>query len=227
MRKDNVPLIKSVAKAGVLIVAAMLLLSALAWVRIPAGTRVPVHWNAGGQVDRYGSRFEGLMVMPLVSLFMAALLAFLPLFEPRRSNLLKSSRAYFMTCLAVLVFLLIMHSAMVLTALGRDVSVPGVTMSAAGVIFIVIGNYLGKTRSNFFYGIRTPWTLSSELSWARTHRLGGKLFMLLGVVLLASVFFLPPAWLIGILMVGLIGLTVLLMVYSYVVWKNDPNKEKK
>lgn len=225
MRTDNVPVVKTVALMGVLVTAAMLLLSAWVWTRLPRDARVPVHWGASGQVDRYGSKAEGLLVMPVTVLAFSALVAALPLFEPRRSNLVRSSKAYAATCLAFFLFFLCLHTAMVMMTLGKRVSVPSIAIGASGILFAVIGNYLGKTRSNFFYGIRTPWTLSSELSWTKTHRVGGKLFMAVGLLVLASAFVLSEDQQIVVLLGGTIGSAVVLSVYSYFVWKNDPARQ--
>ncbi|MFH0953281.1 MAG: SdpI family protein [Verrucomicrobiota bacterium] len=222
MRTDNVPVVKTVALMGVLITAAMLLLTAWVWTRFPEDARVPVHWGASGQVDRYGSKTEGLLGLPITALALTALVAALPLFEPRRSNLLRSSKAYAATCLAFFLFLLCLHAAAVMETLGKRVSVPSVAIGAAGILFAVIGNYLGKTRSNFFYGIRTPWTLSSELSWTKTHRIGGKLFVAIGLLVLAGAFLLSEGPQLVVFLGGTLGASAFLVVYSYFAWKNDP-----
>jgi uncharacterized membrane protein len=93
-----------------------------------------------------------------------------------------------------------------------------------GVVLIVVGNYLGKVRSNFFFGIRTPWTLSSELSWNRTHRLGGRLSVLIGLVALLTPVF-PWAGVVA-LAVGAPIMVIVLVIYSYVQWNRDPAKLK-
>lgn len=225
MRTDNVPVVKSIALLGVVVTAAALLISGWAWTRLPADARVPVHWGASGQVDRYGSKAEGFLVMPITLFAMTALLAALPLFEPRRSNLLRSSKAYGATCLAFFLFFLCLHGAMVMMAIGKRVNVPSIVIGGSGVLFAVIGNYLGKTRSNFFYGIRTPWTLSSELAWTKTHRIGGKLFMAVGLAILISAFVLPEGLQFAVFVGGLLGTSAFLIVYSYFAWKNDPARQ--
>ena len=114
---------------------------------------------------------------------------------------------------------------MILTALGHPVSMNAWMGVSVGLLFAVIGNYFGKIRSNFFFGIRTPWTLASERSWNRTHRIGGRLFMAMGFFLV--VFALIPSlsaysW---IAMVGGIGIIVpVVFLYSYRTWKSDPDR---
>ena len=92
------------------------------------------------------------------------------------------------------------------------------------LLLIVIGNYLGKVRSNFLFGIRTPWTLSSDLSWNKTHRLGGKLFVLAGIVgLIGQV--VPGDNALFILLGTMIPAVILMVVYSYLVWRDDPDRQ--
>jgi uncharacterized membrane protein len=94
----------------------------------------------------------------------------------------------------------------------------------AGAILVVIGSRLGRTRSNWFLGIRTPWTLSSERSWALTHRASGYLFIALGIVTVASVLLLPASVFFWVLMIGLVASVAFLVVYSYLVWRDDPDR---
>jgi uncharacterized membrane protein len=89
-----------------------------------------------------------------------------------------------------------------LAASGVDVPMNESIFAMLGVMFMVIGNYLGKTRKNFFLGIRTPWTLASDEVWGRTHRLAGRLFIVLGLIMLSGVFFEVPVqlllWMVGV-----------------------------
>ncbi len=111
-----------------------------------------------------------------------------------------------------------------LKSLGYDPTIATYWPILAGLVIIVTGNYLGKIRSNYFAGFRTPWTLSSELSWNKTHRLGGKLLFLLGVVLIAgSIIVIGEFWAYFLLVASLLW-TVVLVAYSYFIWKSDPDR---
>ncbi len=112
----------------------------------------------------------------------------------------------------------------VLAAVGRPLDVTLVLGFGTGLLFVVIGNVLGKVRSNFMFGVRTPWTLSSDLSWNKTHRLVGRLFVLLGfAVAVATVVAGNEAYL-AVLLGGIAIVIAVAFVYSYRVWKTDPNK---
>jgi uncharacterized membrane protein len=213
---------RTLVVVGGAFVLAMLAVSAWAWPQIPADARIPIHWGPDGRADGYGSKELGLLGMPLVAAAVVGLLAAVPRFEPRRRNLERSSMAYVAIGIAVAGFLFALHVAAVLTALGSEADITAVATIGSGVLFVVIGNYLGKTRSNWFFGIRTPWTLSSDRSWARTHRAGGLLFVLIGLAVVAVTLAVGAQVALWV-MLGSLGVGVVaLFGYSYVVWRDDP-----
>lgn len=210
--------------ASAVVLAAMLAVAAWAWIVLPTGAQVPIHWNLDGQVDSYGSKAFGLLMAPVVVILVTALMMALPYFEPRRAHLMQSSKLYATVWLGVLGMMALVHADVILTATGIYSGSIKLPLVAVGVLFIVLGNYLGKTRSTFLMGIRTPWTLSSELSWAKTHRLGGWLFVTLGIVVIVTTFA-APKLLLPVILGGVLGLVVVVTVYSYIVWRGDPNKQ--
>lgn len=115
------------------------------------------------------------------------------------------------------------HAAFVLRATDRNLALSeNLIELVLPILLIVSANYVTKLRSNFFIGIRTPWTLSSEFAWRRTHRVGGRVLMLLGLVLIPPAFLLDAGtngWVTGL---ALLGVGLGLVVYSYFAWRNDP-----
>ncbi len=206
------------------LVVAMFVLSAWAWLLIPPDQPIPVHWGIDGQPDRYGSKAEAMLVTPLLAVLITAVFAFIPRLESRKENFAASSRAYAVMWVAVITFLGAVHVVLVSTALGTPIDVLVVMPAAVGLLFIVIGSELGHTKSNHFMGIRTPWTLSSELSWEYTHRFGGRAFMTEGALLLLAGLLRSEALLLAVLVVGTPLMIAILILYSYVTWKNDPNR---
>lgn len=212
-----------------LVLTAVLLLGQLAisgyaWTQLPAGAQIPIHWGIDGRPDGYADGWIGLLVMPAVTLVLGPILAVAPRFDPRRANLARSAAAYLWIVGTALVFMAGVHVLIVLTALGNDVDITRFLGAGIGVLFVVIGNFLGKTRSSWFLGIRTPWTLSSERSWTLTHRLGGYLFIGTGALTAVVAFLFPAEVFFWVLIVGLGVSVVALFVYSYLVWRDDPDR---
>lgn len=223
----RIPLI--ISFLSLLIITAI---SAHVWMNLPEMDQYPVHWGPDGQPDAFGSKkavLFNLCIFPLTAVFMTGLFWLLPKIEPLKENLLASHKAYGVTWILVSVFniglaWLIARSYLVENGAELAVS-PRLIVISLSVLFIGIGNMLGKVRQNFFFGIRTPWTLTSELSWEKTHRLGGRLFVLTGVL---SILFaiITPKMAIYTFTGLMIGMVAALCIYSYRVWKVDPQKRK-
>ena len=205
-----------------LLIGAMAAISAWAWTRLPENAVIATHWSLGGKVNGTMSKDWGLAVMPATALAITLLLAAIPRIEPRRDNMIASRKAFLAVWLSALAVMLVAHALVVGAALGYPVDVPGVLIILLPVSIAVAGNYLGKARPNFFIGVRTPWTLSSDLSWEKTHRMLGRLFVLSALVVLATRFAIgvDAAYL---ALAGTITASALLAIASsYVFWKNDP-----
>lgn len=204
---------------------AMFLLGGYAWMTLPAGEQIPVHWNAAGEADRFGGKFEGLLLMPIIGLGTIGLLAVIPRIDPKRTNIARSGKAYGMVMIGTMLFLTLLYFTTTLTTLGYPLSLNRILPIGMGVMFMIIGNYMGKVRQNYMFGIRTPWTIASELSWNKTHRMGGRLLFVYG--LLFALFGLisgSAAWILPFI-VSLLAVVAILTGYSYMVWKNDPAME--
>lgn len=196
------------------------------WGFAPVGfdAQVPIHWNAAGEPNGYGPAWVGFLITPAISLGLVGLFALLPRIEPRRANLLKSGPAYLTVASAFLIFMLLVHAAVVAAALGYDVPITAVIGAGTGLLFAVLGNVLSTVRSNFMFGVRTPWTLTSELSWDKTHRLVGRVWVVGGIAIFLASLLGRPELLVAMILVVAIGGAVLGFVYSYQVWRTDPNK---
>lgn len=201
----------------------MLVLTGLTWGAAPE--RLPVHWDIKGTPDRFGSKVEGLLAMPAAAVGIYILMLVLPRFDPRRGHYELFSDVYNIIRTLLVAFLFAVHLIVVLWARGVPVRVERITPLLVGALLIVLGNYMGKLRSTWFVGIRTPWTLSSEESWNKTHRLGGKLFILIGAVsILAGL--LRSEYAVWAMLALLVGGTLALTVFSYIWWKQDPHRQQ-
>lgn len=210
---------------SLIIIAGMVAVSGWAWGKLPADAMLPVHWGLDGTADNYAPKPVALLFLPVIAVVALAASAVIPRLEPRRLDLERSGQAWGAAWIGIVVLLAFVHVAAVASGLGATVDVATLAIGAAGGLFVVIGNYMGKVRRNHTMGIRTPWTLSSDRSWNRTQRLGGRLLVLLGllIVILALVGT-NVTWLFGILIGGILGLTALVVGYSYIVWRDDPDR---
>lgn len=204
-----------------LILAAMYLAAVLFWPYAPE--QMPIHWDIHGNVDGYGGRFMGLWFVPLLSTGLYVLFLFLPMLDPGRKNYDTFSTVYHWIRLLLLVFMGAIYCLTVLAAFGYNVRMDMSMQIGIGILFLFLGNVMGKIRPNWFVGVRTPWTLSSKLSWTKTHRLAGWLFMAMGVGWITSGIVRSPPLFMTIL--GFCAASVLwIFVYSYVVYRRDPDR---
>lgn len=178
------------------------------------------HWNTANQVDGYISRFWGAFLMPVITVGMLLLFLVIPQIDPLKANIAQF-REYFNAFIAlIVVFLVYMHILTVLWNLGYDgFNIGAAMLPAMGLLFIFAGIMMGKAKRNFFIGIRTPWTLSNDRVWDKTHQLGSKLFIISGIFALLGAFFADYA--IWFILVPVLGSTLFLLVYSYVLYQQE------
>jgi len=177
---------------------------------------VPSHWNIHGEVDGYVSKPWGVIILPLAAILVFIVMRLIPVISPKGYRTESFANVMHTFQVTLVGFTSLVAILVLLAASGMDVPMNESIFAALGVMFMVFGNYLGKTRKNFFLGIRTPWTLASDEVWARTHRLAGRLFILHGLIMFSGVFFDVPVE----LLLGMIGVIVLVpVVYSYVVYR--------
>ncbi|HEX4304237.1 MAG TPA: SdpI family protein [Rhizomicrobium sp.] len=206
------------------IVVAMLAASVFALLHLPPGARIPIHWSFDGRPNGFAPAGYGVFMTPAITALMACLFAAIPWLEPRRLNLEQSAKFYRASWIALVVLLACVHGVGLYAAMHAGVPVGGLIEAAVSLLVIVIGNYLGKTRSMFLGGVRTPWTLSSEYSWQRTHSLAGKLLIAAGALGFAAAISLPAKPATHIFIGAMVLAIVLSVVASYVFWLRDPDR---
>jgi len=181
--------------------------------------RMASHWNIHGEPDGYLAKFWGLFLMPLVLLGVGLLFLAIPRVDPLKVNIEKFRRYYDGFVILFLIFLLSIYFQANLWNLGIRVSPNGVIPIGLGLLFIYTGVLLKNAKRNWFIGIRTPWTLSSDRVWERTHRIGGKLFKIAGVIALLGVFF--QSYLLFFILVPVILSAIYTVVYSYLEYQKE------
>lgn len=203
---------------GFIVAGVVLAVSLWAWPQLPR--QVATHWNIRGEPDGYSGPFVAAFIMPLAILAIAALAQVLPMIDPKRANYPKFLDTYWLLMNSILVFMGVVHLAVLGDALGAPVPIRRVMPVALGFLFIMIGNYLGRVQPNWFLGIRTPWTLSSDTVWRKTHRLGAWVFVIAGLLFMASAFVPGAAGAVPFAVV-VIGLVLTPVVYSLYLWMRE------
>jgi immunity protein, SdpI family len=207
---------------GILVAAVTAAISVWAYPRLPP--TVATHWGLDGTPDGYSSRLMAVSIMPLVLVCMTVIFNVLPKVDPRRENYARFLSSYWLIANAVIVFLLVAHAMIIASGLGFDVKIDRLMPLGVGLLFVFLGNYLTRVEPNWFIGIRTPWTLSSDSVWRRTHRTGGWLMVIGGLILAASAFVPRPAFLV-LFVATIVIVAVIPIVQSYVLWKREQGNQ--
>lgn len=210
-------------------VVSLLILTVAAWIAVYGPeTPIPVHFDAAGQADRYGSRYElaavlaGLALLNLLVAWMTGRQAESVADPVRRKGLQRGQWLSVIILGAVCAFI---AWASLGPAAASGASPPGVAMAFLGFIFLITGAVLGRVSPNPFIGVKTPWAYKSRLAWDRSNRLAGRLLFGLGAIgLIASPFVAQPAGMIA-LIVGVLIAAVWSGYESWRVWRTDPERQ--
>ena len=183
-----------------------------------------VHWDMDGNPNGWMPRPFGAFFGPVFLLVLWQLMRVLPRIDPRERNYARFGDAYDTIVAASLLLVLATHGIVLAEALGHHVSVARVVPALVGVLFVVIGNVMPHMRPNWWFGVRTPWTLSNDRVWARTHRLAGFSMTAAGVAMIVAALLLPARLGIPVLLAATVAATVGPAVYSYLTWKREQHR---
>ena len=210
---------KTTSIIALVMIALALLAGALLWNQLP--DQMASHWNVNDEVDGTISKIWGVLLMPLITLGMLTLFLVIPNIDPLKANIAQFRETFNLFIVLIVAFMLYIHGLTLAWSLGfTNFKMSAAMLPFMGVLFIAIGFMLRKAKRNFFIGIRTPWTLSSDSVWDKTHPLGPILFMLSGAFAIAGAFFggITAFWL---MFVPLIGSSLFLVIYSYVLYRGE------
>ena len=184
---------------------------------------VPIHWNTAGEVNGFGSKYITL-VLAAVPLILFLLFFLLPRIDPRKASYEKHQKAYdifrVFVILLFIAFVWVSNGAI----MGWPVSINRVVPIGIGILLLVIGNYMPQIRSNYTFGIKTPWALESPYVWKKTHAAGGVLFCIYGVLMILSGIF-SYSWMadltFAVILLGVAGTYL----YSWLLYKKECRKK--
>lgn len=200
----------------------IIILTALMWIitfnQLPS--ELITHWDINGVSNSYSDKFVTMLLFIGLMIGQYLLSILLPKIDPKKVNYEKFSKGYNIVFNMMLVILAIINVITILTGLGYNLPIITLGHVILGGIFIILGNYLQQVRPNFFIGIRTPWTLSSEKVWKDTHRFSSKLFVIAGIVIICAMF-MPISWTQPIIFTSAIICIVLSMLSSYLFFRRS------
>jgi len=198
-----------------LLITLTIIFSIISYPMLP--DRVISHWNFQGQADGWSSKSFHSIFFPALIIAMYLLFLVLPLLDPKRERYQEFAKTYNIFKALFITLFFVIFVVATLANLNVPVNIGVITGTSIGIMFMIMGNYLGKIKSNWFMGIRNPWTLSSENVWNKTHRLGGRIFMIWGLSLIILPW-LPTSYGLIIFVIGLLAIVIGTNLYSYIIF---------
>jgi uncharacterized membrane protein len=207
-----------------LIILGMFAAGALLLNQLPS--EIPSHWNAAGVVDGWMLKEEGIWLIPAIALLIMLVFQLLPRIDPKKENYSSFAGAWNIMQVTMVVFFAYVYSLQMDAALhpADSILVGRNILLGVGALFIVMGFLLPRIRQNFFIGIRTPWTISDANNWSKTHALGGKMFVIGGLLTLVMAWMIPAR--IFPFIIILFCIVLIPVAYSYVLFEKKIRKRK-
>lgn len=182
------------------------------WNKLPA--EIATHWGVSGEADGFSSKAFTVFGFPLILLAFHWLCVIVTTKFDKKSNDI-SPKMISLVLWIIPATSIVMSTISYLVALGKEIRVAFAVTVFMGIMFIVIGNYLPKCRQSYTLGIKLPWTLKSEDNWNKTHRMAGVLWVIGGIVILATAIF--ESYIVFFSVVAL--MMIVPTVYSYIYYK--------
>lgn len=183
--------------------------------------RVPMHWNIAGEADGFGNKTQGLWTIPIMSIGILLLFWVLPMLDPKKDKYKQFQESWEELQTYFMIFMVYTYTIALYAAVAK-IDVGAWVMGGIGLLFVLLGNLLGKIRQNYFVGIKVPWTLNNEEVWNKTHRVGGWCFVIAGIMMIINAWAqFMIGWVFGVAM----GICLVVpIVYSYVIYKRIVGK---
>ena len=207
-------------KFAIAIIVVSILLGVLAYPYMPA--QMATHWGISGEVNGYLPKAWGMTIMPSLIAVLGILFFVIPRLDPLGANIEKFRRHYNGLIILILLFLLVLQAQMILWGLGVHINPLILMPILLGPLFYYIGVMLAHSKRNWFMGIRTPWTLSSDVVWDKTHKLGARLFKACGILTFLGLFF--PSYELVLVLVPVVIASCWTVVYSYLEYRKLKRK---
>ena len=187
------------------------------WENLP--NNMPVHWNFSGQIDKYWPKLYAVFLAPILGILFVVLFSVLSRIDPRKEKYKKFRKTWEIIQIAILAFVTYLQFIILYMSIVPNGDITKLVLLGIGVLFVLLGNYMGKVRQNYFVGFKTPWALADEHVWNKTQRVGGLMFVLAGIVFIVEAFF--QWYLLAVFIITLLFTVFLPILYSYWVFKKN------
>jgi uncharacterized membrane protein len=194
------------------------------WGQLPE--RVPIHFDMHGEANDWGSKGM-IFLMPAINVGIYFLLLFIPQIDPKKMNIEFFKANFYKIRVAVSLFgfvlsLLLVHLSLMTTP---DPHMVKFIPIAALALMTAIGNFMINLKPNWFIGVRTPWTLSSDHVWKQTHLVLGRLWFYGGLICILLAFTVPDTWLPIVILTYSLGSAIFAVAYSFILFKKEQNEK--
>jgi len=183
------------------------------------------HWNAKGEADGYTPKLWALLLMPIISLLLFFLFILIPRIDPLKENIEKFRKYFNGFIITIFLFLIYIYALTIFWNLGKEFNMTMAIVPAFSVLFYFAGVMVEHAKRNWFIGLRTPWTLSSDYVWDKTHKLGGRFFKIAAIVGLLGLLF--PSLAIYFIIIPALSFAIVPTIYSYLLYKKEKEKNNK
>lgn len=186
---------------------------------------IPIHWDLQGNVNGYGDPLS-IFLFPILSLGIDIGMVVTRKIDPKREQYARFHGVYQGFRILLSVFMAAVFAITILQILYPDTSYLSIVVPiATGILLLYIGNEMPKIRPNYFFGIKTPWTLANEDVWRKTHRISGRIWVI-GAILCMLTGCLPDAWILPAMLGILLIMVLYPILYSYLLFHKQ-EKEKQ
>jgi uncharacterized membrane protein len=189
--------------------------------------KIPVHWNFSGEIDKFTQKEIGVFLIPGLNVIFYIMFLLLPKIDPRKDNYTLFRTSYNVLRLSIIGFLFFINIIVFLSSLGYKLNVGYIVIFLTLVLFLIFGNFMGKLKSNYFVGIKTPWSLENQDIWNKTHRFSGKLWVSLSLIMIVITFILPLNILTVFYFIYIAVIVLVPIFYSYILYLSFKKQNNK
>lgn len=182
--------------------------------------QLPTHFGLDGNPDKFSSKDVALFQMPIIMVGVQLIMVFMLNKDPRKKY--QSEKLYIISLFIIPILTIMISSLTVAYGMGSKVEINRIIIVAISLLFVVMGNFLPKSKRNYTMGIKNPWTLSSDVIWEKTHRLGGYTFVISGIVGIVFGLVLKNSAFAIFMLIMAAG--IIPTVYSYILYERE-NKQ--